>query len=102
MSNILKDKHFAFNVWDLESAKAVIDAGARCNKDVILQTSASIYKRITAKAFSMYVKEYSDEKGIKAWLNLDHCKEIEILMDAVDSGWDMIMADGSAYNVACK
>lgn len=99
MSDILKDKHFAFNVWDFESAKAVIDAGARCNKDVILQTSASIYKRIAAKSFSMFVKEYSIEKGIKAWLNLDHCKEKELLMDAVDNGWDMIMADGSSYNV---
>lgn len=29
---------FAFNIWDTESARAVIDAGEAMGRDVILQT----------------------------------------------------------------
>lgn len=93
---ILTDVHFAFNIWDFESAKAVIDAAASVGQDVILQTSSGVYKNLPARPFSNFVKSYSAFKGIHTWLNLDHCKEKEILYSAVDSGWDLIMADGSS------
>lgn len=99
MNDLLKKMHFAFNVWDFESAKAVMDAGERCRKDVILQTSASIYKRIPANVFSEFVKMYSREIGIKVWLNLDHCKDFDLLINAIDNGWDMVMADGSSLGI---
>lgn len=96
MENDLKSfQHFAFNVWDFESAKAVIDAAASLDQDVILQVSAGIYKELQAAPFSCYVKEYASFMGIRAWLNIDHCKEKELLFHAVKNGWDMVMADGS-------
>ncbi|MCR5101224.1 MAG: class II fructose-bisphosphate aldolase [Butyrivibrio sp.] len=92
-------QHFAFNIWDFESAKAVIDAAAFLSQDVILQTSTGIYKKLPGKVFSDFVKTYSKYKGIHAWLNIDHCKDENMLINAVDSGWDMIMADGSSMPV---
>lgn len=88
-------QHFAFNIWDFESAKAVMDAASGVGQDVILQTSPGIFRQLPGRIFSDFVKEYSAFKGIQAWLNLDHCREMEILRSAVDSGWDMVMADGS-------
>lgn len=96
---LTKNQHFAFNIWDFESAKAVIDAAASLKRDVILQTSVGIYKKLPARIFSSFVKEYAIHKNIKTWLNLDHCKEKDILFDAVDSGWDMVMADGSSMSL---
>lgn len=88
-------QHFAFNIWDFESARAVIDAAASLRQDVILQASAGIYRSLPAAPFSRFVKDYAAYKGIRAWLNIDHCKEKELLFHAVENGWDMIMADGS-------
>ncbi len=89
-------QHFAFNIWDFESAKAVMDGAAFLKQDVILQTSAGIFRKLPARIFSDFVKKYSEFRGIQAWLNLDHCREKEMLFSAVDNGWDMIMADGSS------
>lgn len=92
-------KHFAFNVWDFESAKAIIDAAKFCDDDVILQTSTGVFKDLPQKIFSEFVHEYATYKGVGAWLNLDHCKEKKILFSAIDNGWDMVMADGSSLNI---
>ena len=47
MKNDWKDqKVFAFNIWDINSARAVIDAAAAMGRDVILQTSANINEKI--------------------------------------------------------
>ena len=90
---------FAFNIWDFESARAVIDAAASIQHDVILQTSTGIYKALPARPFSDFVKSYAAYRGIHAWLNLDHCKEKETIFHAVNSGWDMVMADGSSLPI---
>ena len=96
---IKSNQHFAFNIWDFDSARAVIDAAASIKQDVILQTSTGIFKVLPQKVFSSFVKEYATFKGINAWLNIDHCKEPETLKQAVDSGWDMIMCDGSSMPI---
>lgn len=97
---MLRDcQHFAFNIWDFESAKAVIDAASSLHQDVILQTSTGIYKVLPGRPFAEFVHAYADFCGIRAWLNIDHCKEQETLASAVDNGWDMIMADGSSLPV---
>lgn len=92
-------QNFAFNIWDFESARAVIDAAASIHHDVILQTSTGIYKALPACLFSNFVKSYAAYQGIHAWLNLDHCKEKETIFHAVNSGWDMVMADGSSLPI---
>ena len=43
------DVLYAFNIWDVNSAKAIIDAASKLKRNVILQTSASIYEKIDIK-----------------------------------------------------
>lgn len=38
---------------------------------------------------------YAKECGITAWLNIDHCRDLYLFVNAVDSGWDMVMIDMS-------
>ena len=92
-------QNFAFNIWDFESSKAVIDAAALIHQNVILQTSTGIFKALPLRTFSDFVHSYASYKGIYAWLNIDHCKEKNLLISAIDNGWDMIMADGSSLPI---
>lgn len=85
----------AFNIWDINSAKAVIDAAAECSKNVILQTSSSIYKQMDVKETRAFIKSYADRKNIKIYLHLDHCKDLNIIKDAISMKWDSVMIDAS-------
>ena len=96
MDNYISSKcHFAFNIWDINSAQAVIDAAQEVNKDIIIQTSAKVYSTIPHKQLREFVTGYTQNKNINVWLHLDHCKDIELIRDAVDNGWDIVMIDAS-------
>lgn len=99
MAVIAEKLHFAFNVWDFESAIAVVDAAALVRQDVILQTSVTVFDKLPGRIFSDFIKQYSTSVGIHVWLNLDHCKNEQLLIRAVDNGWDMVMADGSSMPI---
>ena len=90
---------FAFNVWDIVSAKAVIDAAADLGQNVILQTSTRIFKKMDKEAFALFSKAYAQVKGIQVLLNLDHCAEENVIYDAIDCGWDIVMIDASAQKI---
>lgn len=86
---------FAFNIWDINSAKAVMDAAFERGKDIILQTSANIYGSIPQRQMREFVTSYSNEMKLKVWLTLDHCKEPDVIRDSIDKGWDIVMFDAS-------
>lgn len=86
---------FAFNVWNIESAKAVMDAAIQTDKNLILQTSMKAYEQLDKEEFSTYVKSYGKKKNLKIFLHLDHCKKIDYIREAVDCGWDSVMIDAS-------
>lgn len=92
--------HFAFNIWDFASAQAVMDASRNMGQDVILQTSANIYISLPQKELRQFVTSFAESLGINAWLNLDHCRDAEIVRDAIDKGWDSVMLDMSEQSLA--
>lgn len=90
-----QSRYFAFNIWDTDSIQAVMDAGEESKKDVILQTSSRVFAEMDKEAIRRYVDYYQSKKGIKAYLHLDHCRDIEIIKSAVEYGWDSVMIDAS-------
>ena len=84
---------FAFNIWSIDAAQAILEAAGECRQDVILQTSSNIYAQIAKKQLREFVSSYSEELDIHAWLNLDHCKDETMVRDAIDHGWDSVMLD---------
>ena len=70
-------QYFAFNVWSIPSAKAVMDAASQLEE------------------FRAYVKSYSRKKQINVYLHLDHCRDIDQIHTAVECGWDSVMIDAS-------
>lgn len=88
-------RYFAFNIWDQDSIAAVIDAAKTFRFDVILQTSSRIFEKMEWKLIREFVTDYSGRAGIKAYLHLDHCRNIELIQAAVDHRWDSVMIDAS-------
>lgn len=86
---------FAFNIWDINSAQAVIDGAAAKRKNIILQTSAVVYKQISQKQLRKFVNSYAEEKNIRVWLHLDHCKDMDLINNAIENKWDSVMIDAS-------
>ncbi|WP_312503616.1 class II fructose-bisphosphate aldolase [Lacrimispora sp.] len=99
ISNLQAECLLAFNIWDVSSAKAVVDAAADRKKNIILQTSAGIYSQIDAKETRAFIKSYADKKKISAWLHLDHCKNMNIIEDAIAMKWDSVMIDASDLSI---
>lgn len=90
---------FAFNIWNCDSAKSVIDAARACNKDVILQTSSRIFEATDAVTMKTWLTRYTSTCEISVFLHLDHCRDINLLKRAVDSGWDSVMLDASHMSI---
>ena len=40
---------FAFNIWDFDSIRAVMDAARSCGQNVILQTSCRVFENMDQK-----------------------------------------------------
>ena len=94
------EQMFAFNVWDAESGKAVIEAAARHGRSVMLQTSARVFAAMDRAEFATHVRSYAARRGVALTLHLDHCKDRELLRAAVDAGWDAVMVDASSLPLA--
>lgn len=92
-------QYFAFNIWNIESAKAVIDAGAQLKRDLILQTSTKAFLQADKEEMRFFVTNYAKNKGIHAYLHLDHCKKMDLIREAVHFQWDSVMIDASEMSL---
>lgn len=90
---------FAFNVWDINSAKVVIDGALRIKKNIILQTSSSIFEQLDKKQLREFTDSYTSKKEIKVWLHLDHCKDMNLIKQAIECNWDSVMIDASDRDI---
>ncbi len=93
--NLNREPFFAFNIWSIESAKAIMDAAGKTGHAVILQTSMKAFSRLDREALRFFVTDYGEKKKVQAYLHLDHCRQIGPIQEAVACGWDSVMIDGS-------
>lgn len=94
------EQMFAFNVWDVGSGKAIIEAAAHQHCAVILQTSSRVFAVMDRAEFAAHVRSLAEKQGVPLYLHLDHCKDMALLRAAVDAGWDSVMVDASALPLA--
>lgn len=87
--------YFAFNIWSIESAKAMIDGSAKAGHDVILQTSMKAFQRLDKEELRRFITSYMRKKQVQAYLHLDHCRDPEQIKEAISHGWDSVMIDAS-------
>jgi len=86
----------AFNILDYNSAKAVVQAAQEANAPVIIQTSAKTVIFWGAAPIISWVRQLAGSTGGPIALHLDHCKDLDLIKECIDSEWTSVMIDASA------
>lgn len=85
----------AFNVFNLETAKAVVEASEELNSPVIVQTSESEAAFAGIENIASLVKLMVEKTKAPVILNFDHGKKVESLERAIKAGYTSVMIDAS-------
>ncbi len=93
--NARSPQYFAFNIWDISSAKAVMDGAAQAGRAIILQTSMKAFMELDRRELRSFVTSYGKKRRVPAFLHLDHCRDVKAIEEAIGCGWDSVMIDAS-------
>ena len=85
----------AFNVYNLESARAVIAAATNLRAPVMIQTSEGAVKHAGIANIASIVGRLAEETAVPVALHMDHGKSIEVARAAVEAGYTSVMIDTS-------
>ena len=86
----------AFNILDYSSTKAVIQAAEDLKAPVIIQTSAKTVIYWGSSAIMSWVRELVQSSSVPIALHLDHCKDLSLIAECIESGWSSVMIDASS------
>ncbi|MFV2045579.1 MAG: ketose-bisphosphate aldolase, partial [Anaerolineales bacterium] len=84
-----------FNVYNLESARAVITAAENLHAPVMVQTSEGAIKHAGLANLAAIIRRLAEESPTAVALHLDHGKSIEVAKAAVEVGYTSVMIDTS-------
>lgn len=84
-----------FNVYNLESARAVISAATNTKAPVMVQTSEGAVKHAGFGNIASIVRQLADAAPVPVALHLDHGKSIDVARDAIEAGYTSVMIDTS-------
>ena len=85
----------AFNVANLETFKAIVNAAVNKQSPVIIEASASEISYIGAMQMRALADAYILETGLPILLNIDHAIDEEAIKEAIEVGFDLIHVDAS-------
>jgi len=86
----------SFNVYNLESIQAVVQAALNAKQPVIISFGESYTSHAPIEVIAEIVKIYCINAAVPFCLHLDHSKELATIMKAIRAGFTSIMYDGSA------
>jgi len=87
----------AFNIYNLETAEAVLKVCAEEKRDVILAVSESAAKYAGGyKILYNIIKDMAKDADINVALHLDHGSSFEACKKAIDEGFSSVMIDASS------
>lgn len=86
----------AFNCFDVESMRAIVEAAEEENSPVVLQLCMAMRSKVAPMdKFVPYVRSYLEGIKTPVLLNHDHMQSIDDCKAAVDMGMPSVMFDGS-------
>lgn len=85
----------AFNIFNLESAQAVIAAAESCNAPVILQVNSGAAAHGGWDTLSAIALTLANRSSIEVSLHLDHGRDLVTVRRALGLGFTSVMIDGS-------
>lgn len=90
----------AFNGYNYETFKGIVEAGAESEMPVILAFGAKYLKNMPLGAAYSIAAALAEEKQRPVCLHLDHCSDMQIVFQAIKAGFGSVMYDGSALSFA--
>ncbi len=86
----------AFNIFNMESAQAVLGAAQMEKSGVIVQVSMGARKYVgDINVFLSLVKKMVEHLEVPVCIHHDHCSDYEICKNSIDAGFASVMIDGS-------
>lgn len=85
----------AYNIFNLESIKGVVQAVREMNVPVILQASESVVKYAGAKTIVDMISNEIKDLQTEVALNLDHGKNLNLIKECINAGFTSVMIDAS-------
>lgn len=87
----------AFNFNGIEDARGIIEAAEEKNSPVILMASTSAVSYFGgAGSVASYIGALAEESDAPIVLHVDHCTDLDLIKECVDSGFSSVMIDASA------
>lgn len=90
----------AFNVENMEMAKAVIQAAQELQAPVMLQTTPSTVNYGTVETYAAIVAAEAKKAKVPVCLHLDHGSSYELACKCMENGYTSVMIDGSKESFA--
>ena len=85
----------AFNVHNMETIQAVIEAAYEERAPVIIQTTPGTLKHAGIPYIAACVKVAAEIYNIPIALHVDHCNSYKMIVQCVQNGYTSVMIDGS-------
>jgi len=85
----------AFNVYNMETIKAVFDAAVSLNIPVIIAFGEKYSYINSIRLIAKCVHELANKTQLPIVLHLDHCKSEDLIIRAIQAGFTSVMYDGS-------
>ena len=89
-----------FNVFGYEDARAVIDAAEARNASVILSINLDMRQFMPMEQIIGMLRPMSENAQVPVCLHLDHTYEIDTVKEAIDTGFNSVMFDGSQLPIS--
>jgi ketose-bisphosphate aldolase len=86
----------AFNILDYNSMLAVVRAAEEVDAPVIVQTSAKTVTFWGTAAIVSWGHDIAGNSPVPVALHLDHCKDLQLIEECINTGWTSVMIDASA------
>ncbi len=89
-----------FNVFSLDWAKACIAAAEETQTPIMIMTNKAMVEHYGVAWLGKNLSALAQNANIDVFVHLDHCRQLDIIQDAVQSGYDSVMYDGSYLDLA--
>ncbi len=83
-----------FNVWNLESALALLEAAEESSSPVVFNIQEKVLKLFPSGALESFIQFLGKESRVPLTLNLNHGKTFEVCARCVRLGYQSVMIDG--------
>lgn len=91
-------EHFAiggFNFYNLESARAIVQAANLAQKPALLMVSEKSIEYADLDSILFIAEKLKKESKTPIFLHLDHGTHLDLIKECIKSGFDSVMFDGS-------